>query len=63
MFLHLIHGSVADPGQYSTDPGPADVKKTDPDPADIKKRIRILVKYCTHKAKNETSIFFLYFIW
>ena len=37
MFLHLIHGSVADPGQYSTDPGPADVKKTDPDPADIKK--------------------------
>ena len=32
MFLHLIHGSVADPGQYSTDPGPADVKKTDPDP-------------------------------
>ena len=33
MFLHLIHGSVADPGQYSTDPGPADVKK----------RIRILL--------------------
>ena len=24
--------SVANPGRYSTDPDPADVKKTDPDP-------------------------------
>ena len=30
-----VNSSVADPGQYSTDP----------DPADVKKRIRILVKY------------------
>ena len=30
---------------------------TDQDPADLKKRIRILVKCCTHTTKNETSIF------
>ena len=30
--LHVAFQQIADPGQYSMDPDPADVKKTDPDP-------------------------------